>query len=87
LRPEIRFKKPEKLIAKSYKGNNYCVNIDTIDVGELFETFSEEMTDIENTFVGIFKRHSPIYQVNYEVSIEFHDLVNHYHFITTNILE
>jgi hypothetical protein len=87
LRPEIGFKKLEKLIMKSYKGGNYDLDIDTIDLGQLYVDFSNSMNTIEQTFVDILFRSNPVYTVNFEVSMEYHDLVNRYNFKQINAPE
>lgn len=80
LRPEIGFKKLDKLIIKSFKGNNYDLDIDIINVGQLYADFSGSMQTMEQKFVDILCRSNSDYTVNFEVSMEYYDLVNQYNF-------
>jgi hypothetical protein len=69
------------------QGNNYHLDIYTIDLGQIYADFSESMQIIEQNFVDILYKSNPAYLVNIVVTMEYYDLVNRYSFKHITLIE
>ncbi len=87
LKPEIAFKKLETFILQSYKGNNYYIGIDRVDIGQLFNEFQSHMPQIEQIFTDHLINSNLAYTMTHELSLRYDDLINIYDFKEIKMLE
>lgn len=80
LKPVIGFHKEEKLIVHTYKGADFYVNVDIVDLGCLFGNFITEMSQIDDNFANILGREILMSNVTHEASFRFSELLNEYIF-------
>lgn len=87
LKPKIGFKKLESLILESYKGNNYYIGTDEVDISKLCSDFLSQMPVLEETFVSFLTSSQPDYEITHEVSLKYDELINQYNFNQIKVID
>lgn len=80
LRPIIGFHREEKLIVQTYKGTDFYVNIDTIDLGDLFNSFIIDMPQIDKALGDMLGKAVLNSGITHEASFRYSELMNEYSF-------